>query len=290
MTAHWWAAYPAAEAELPCGGVVHRLRWEGGALTLPDHPDTEAELILGLLGGEKPACVRLLEHWNAHAEDLEVLALAPRGPRDTLDPLLDPEVPPGPRVWPPLFTSSLHHPPGGEEKALERRRELLALFSLGTAFQIRLAATVAAAWSAHGPRAAERAAARPRLTAALAGRVAPCVEDWTGVEPDRVEVELHEGEGWGRTEVARTEAGVRIRVRLPEDWLARVWGAGLAVVGGRLVVQVLAADGGKARVLGVAGPGAEPEEYEVVYAEPEWRRAQAEGADGARVTDEGDLA
>jgi hypothetical protein len=54
------------------------VRWEAGRLTLPDHPDVEAELVLGALSGEKPGCVIISQTWARHADDLAVLTAGPR--------------------------------------------------------------------------------------------------------------------------------------------------------------------------------------------------------------------
>jgi len=74
----WFDSLPAAEATVPCGTGTHAVRWEAGQLTLPAHPDAEAELVLGALGGDKPACVTLIETWASHADDLAVLTAGPR--------------------------------------------------------------------------------------------------------------------------------------------------------------------------------------------------------------------
>ena len=78
MTAPWWAAFGPAEATWRCGGLQHRLRWEAGQLTAPDHPEAEGELVLGALGGDQPECIRLLRAWGEHSDDLDVLMLGPR--------------------------------------------------------------------------------------------------------------------------------------------------------------------------------------------------------------------
>jgi len=84
MTAPWWATFGPAEATWRCGGLQHRLRWEAGRLTAVDHPEAEAELVLGILGGTQPDCIRLLRAWGEHSDDLDVLMLGPRSSADTL--------------------------------------------------------------------------------------------------------------------------------------------------------------------------------------------------------------
>jgi hypothetical protein len=144
------------------------------------------------------------------------------------------------------------------ERATARRRELYSLLALGPEFQLRLSATVAAAWADGGSRAGDRGAARPALVAALAGRLAPAAQAWLGVDPDRVDVFLHEGNGWGRLALSGTGRDRRLSAALPAGWLASVWAAGLAVTAGHLVVAVTAADWPDATVLAVPEPGADP--------------------------------
>jgi hypothetical protein len=144
------------------------------------------------------------------------------------------------------------------ERASARRRQLFSLLALGPEFQLRLSATVAAAWADGGSRAGERDAARPALVAALAGRLAPAAQAWLGVDPGRVDVSLYEGPGWGRLAVSGTGRERRLSAALPVGWLASVWAAGLAVTAGHLVVAVTAAAWPDATVLGVPEPGADP--------------------------------
>jgi hypothetical protein len=81
---NWYLSLPAAESSVPCGGGTHAVRWEAGRLTLPAHPDAEAELVLGALGGDKPACVSLAETWERHSDDLGVLVAGPRSAADAV--------------------------------------------------------------------------------------------------------------------------------------------------------------------------------------------------------------
>jgi hypothetical protein len=75
---NWFDSLPAADTQVPCGSGTHTVRWEAGKLTLPSHPDAEAELVLGALGGDKPECVTVAEVWARHAADLVVLGMGPR--------------------------------------------------------------------------------------------------------------------------------------------------------------------------------------------------------------------
>jgi hypothetical protein len=150
---------------------------------------------------------------------------------------------------------SSHRPHDEAGRAATRRAELFSLLALGAEFQFRLSATVAAAWADGGSRAGERAAGRPALVAALSGRLAPAAQSWLGIDPGQVEVDLHEGAGWGRLEMSD---GGGLRGALSAAWLASVWAAGLAVTGGHLIVEVKEVAWPEATVLGVPGPGADP--------------------------------
>jgi hypothetical protein len=167
--------------------------------------------------------------------------------------------------------------PGREdlERDAARRAELLSVLALGTEFQFRLSATVAAAWAAGGTRAADRGTARPALVAALAGRLAPAAESWLGIDPGRVDVSLHEDAGWGRLAMSGTGTDRRLSAALPVGWLASVWAAGLAVTAGHLVIAVTEAAWPDATVLGVPEPGAEPVTLKVRATAREWRATPA---------------
>jgi hypothetical protein len=279
----WFKSLPSAETAVPCGSGTHIVRWEAGQLTLPAHPDAEAELVLGALGGEKPTCVALTETWARHAADLTVLATGPRYAADTVSVGWDQvaeqraSLPGG---WPqavsvPTATLPRRSAAGarkgsrrlafpaagpGIEEARRRqvqRIELLELLALGAGLQFRLTGTVIAAWAGPG-QADERAAHRPALTAALTGRFAPAARDWLGIDPDAVTVTPHEGPGWGALAVTGTGAGRRLRASLPVGWLAEVWACGMAVAGGHLIVAVEEPGYPLARVLALPAPDAGP--------------------------------
>lgn len=284
----WFDSLPAAEAAVPCGTGTHIVRWEAGRLTLPAHPDAEAELVLGALGGDKPACVSLTEAWERHAGDLAVLTAGPRSATDRIDvewaqvAELRAELPggqatqataapPGKRVVRAaryaagMMSGGGQIRPAGSREAFRRQLrqvELLELLALGAEFQYRLAGTVTAEWA--GPeRAADRARRRPELSGVLTGRFAPAAQRWLGVDPDTVTVTPHEGPGWGAMELRGAGRGQRLRAALPVGWLAEVWACGLAVVDGHLVVAVEEPGHPRARVLALAALDAEPVPLEV---------------------------
>ncbi len=161
-----------------------------------------------------------------------------------------------------------------QERAEARLSELRMLFALGPELQWRLSGAVAAAWS-DGRPGLDRAAARPALTAALAGRLAPAAQAWLGTDPDRVEVTVHDGAGWGELTATGTGDQPGLTAALTPDWLARVWAPGLAVVAGRLVVAVPEAQWPRARVLTLTAPGTEPAPLDVQWEAGQWRPVPA---------------
>jgi hypothetical protein len=312
MTRNWWESLPPAQTEVSCGGKTHRLRWERGRLTALDHPDTEEELVLAALGGDRSECMDLIEAWGSRSDDLEVLAVGPRYTADELaiDTGLADGLSSGWVAYAPLIArrsrlvgarrqaallaqamasagararagrrstvrsgfsagfagtglagrlAGRANPEGGEaERAWARRNELLRLLALGPAFQLRLSATVVAAWADGGSRADGRDSARPALTAALTGRLAPAAQDWLGIDPGLVDAVVHEGDGWGRLSLTGQGPGRRLSAALPLTWLASVWAAGLAVTAGHLVVAVTDVTWPEVAVLAVPEPGADP--------------------------------
>lgn len=161
-----------------------------------------------------------------------------------------------------------------QERARARRVELLSLFALGRAFQRRLSAQVASAWSAGGPSGGPRqlGSARPALVAALTGRLAPTAGPWLGIDPDLVRATLHEGAGWGTLE----RNGPGLQAALPLSWLARVWAPGFPVVDGHLVVDVLEVSWPRVQVLGLRAPGTEPAVLSIEPDGEHWSRAAGE--------------
>ena len=274
----WFDSLPPAEVTVPCGAGAHTVRWTAGQLTLPAHPDAEAELVLGALGGDKPECVTLTETWARHAADLAVLTTGPRCAADRVHVDRD-EVAAQRASLPPGWTQAVSVPlvarltgpavpgratlrPLGYGIDETRRRqvdliELLELLALGPEFQFRLSGTVSAAWAAPD-RAGERAGRGPAFAAALTGRLAPAAGDWLGIAPDAVTVTPHEGPGWGTLAVTGTGTARRLHASLPVGWLADVWACGMAVAGGHLVVAVDEPGYPLARVRAVPAPGAEP--------------------------------
>jgi len=136
------------------------------------------------------------------------------------------------------------------DRELARRAELLELLAFGPAFQFRLCATVAATWSEHDP-----GTARPALTAALAGRLAPAVAAWLHINPDDVSCSI----GAERAITEHRGGGRKgMRAAVPVSWLSEVWAPGLALVDGHLVIDITRAEFPNADVLALKVPGGKP--------------------------------
>jgi hypothetical protein len=165
------------------------------------------------------------------------------------------------------------HPPGWRPVINASRAELLELLALGPAFQFRLCGAVAQAWSARNERAG-LGEAGPALTAALAGRAAPAVARWLGLDPGEVDVGLHAGAGWGEIWLSSAGGERHVQVHLPVSWLASVWAPGLANAGDCLIVAVIDAAFPVARALALAAPGAAAAELTLRHDGRRWAAAR----------------
>jgi hypothetical protein len=74
-----WDGLAPTELPIRCGQQDHRVVWAGGELIAADHPDADRERALTALGADPFPCLDLLDAWNRHADDLDVLVLANRG-------------------------------------------------------------------------------------------------------------------------------------------------------------------------------------------------------------------
>jgi hypothetical protein len=307
VTQPWWAAFGPTEALLSCGDAEHRLRWADGSLHALDHADAEGELVLAALGGDTSPCLDLAGAWGRHSDDLTVLVVGPRSSADAVTipaAVLDEIKALGDaagQVYHGLGWTSASYsarrataplprrsgrpvPPvlvrraamrrarmlGGADGGDQARFELIRLLALGLPFQFRLSAAVAHAWSAGGEHASQAQRARPALTAAMAGRLAPTAADWLGIDPDDVDATIHDGAGWGEITRVTTAGSGRLLASLPVAWLSTVWAPGFAVVGSHLVVAVLRADWPHASVLALRAPGQDPVELTIRQDKGHW--------------------
>ena len=77
MTGRWARRLPRTEAEVDCGGAVHRVLLRRGKLVLADHT-LAAEAVATALGAPSPPCYEVYRSWRSR-EQWEI-ALQPRGP------------------------------------------------------------------------------------------------------------------------------------------------------------------------------------------------------------------
>jgi hypothetical protein len=304
----WYLSLPSADAVVPCGNGTHTVRWEAGQLTIPGHPDAEAELVLGALGGDKPACITLSETWSRHADDLAVLTAGPRSRADQVT-VTQEQIEEQRARWPGMALGNVafgisatgsggsfgvsrgstpaarriavarsvpRRPTGmmagrtGGEEFLKRARERFEVLELlALGPALQFRLSGSVAAAWSSPaRASDRGEHGPALTAALTGRFAPAAAEWLGIDPDEVTVTPYEGPDWGSLSVTGAADAGQLRASLPVSWLSDVWACGLAVVGGHLVVGVEEPGYPRSRVLALRAPGADPVVLEVEAADP----------------------
>jgi hypothetical protein len=218
----WWTGIAPAAAAVECGGHLHTMRWQAGALTAVNHGDPEDEATLAALAGESFPCLELLRAWARRRDDPRVLTLASRGPADPLDVNLD----------------QLRLPRGPSRRRTET--ELLELLALGGGLPDRLQANTAATWTRrlHTGHATLHSTL-PQLHAALYGRALTTLRTWLG-EP-KLAIQLTMTETINDRPLVRTRDGIAIG--LPFSWLSDVWARGLAVTFGQLCVAAETIDG-----------------------------------------------
>ncbi len=251
MTLPWWTAVPAAQATLACGEATHRLIWADGTLTAPGHADPDGERALAALGGEPLACIAMLDAWQHHAEDPNVLLLSSRGPADLIAVpeemphqlargRLRPPNPPAGRSFGSLtmIASAGRRLPAPD---VDNEAQLARLLALGGGLGRRLDATVAAHWRERLLAAdAEINRVRARLHAALYGRVLSTLGGWLGQREVALALELAPE---AASPSLRRAADGSLAAALPFGWLVEVWARGLEVVWGRFCLNATTTDG-----------------------------------------------
>lgn len=268
MSRTWWSGLAAFELPVSCAGKDHRARWAEGELRALDHPDAERERALAALGADPYPCLQLLDAWNRHTDDLDVLLLAGRGPGDLLGRDEEDAVPSFSTVQASSFPARparatgwtsysplahARHMPPRYRHGYDERAEVERLLLLGRGLPERLVATVVATWADRIERDDERVrAALPALRAALYGRLRVTVATWLGA-PTTVDLDLIAASA--HPEVSGSRAGLRFT--LPFSWLRDVWGKGLAITLGMLCLAVDQPDDGEWRLVAVAPPGPE---------------------------------
>jgi hypothetical protein len=220
-----------AEAVVDCNEEAHRLVWSAGSLRAIEHPDLGGERALAGIGGTRYPCVDLLDAWERHADDLIVLLLAGRGPADVL-------------AAEDEQRRQMRGRPGVPEDPLG---EVMDLLRLGVALADRLVATVSASVAAD--------TRRPRLHAALYGRVLAAMRTWLGQPRLAIELDLLDGSGQRSLRLD----GDTVYVTLPFVWLSEVWVRGFTTILGRFCLAAESPDG-RRWTLSTVGPDfADPE-------------------------------
>jgi hypothetical protein len=242
----WYGCLPGCAAQVPCGQGRHAVRWEAGALVLPEHPDAEGELVLAALGGEKAGCVELAEIWGRHTTDLSVLAIGPRGPADEIAVSWEDvsaaiqaspsfgarpgfRIRPGAAPLPPMRLASppralAAHMAARQRKAQEdiersRRRttDMLSLLALGYGFQVRLVGQVAAAYAGRLDELAQRAEAERGAETHKDAKAERGTEAERGAEAEgeaEAQRDARAEDEVSLEEEARADGGVRVRPAL----------------------------------------------------------------------------
>ena len=250
----WWEGLGEVDVEGPDEAREHRLVWRRGALHLAAHPDPEAELALGALGGEPCPCLDVWLAWHdAHGDGavltvgarhhLEAVA-APAGPTTALRADL--------RRWRATSGSLVEEArrsrntraidrivavAGPAELEAGRRLGFLLLLALDQRLLHRLQASVAAGLADDTER-------WPQLQVATAARAVAALSalGWRG--------------GLRSVRLGDEPALHEAAATLPPSWLAQVWGRGLeSAVAGHLVVDVTAVTSEGAFEVTVMAPG-----------------------------------
>jgi hypothetical protein len=263
VTTPWWAGLAPAALPIDCAGSTHRLRWADGVTSAPDHPDAARERTLTALGADPYPCLDVLDLWQRHTDDLDVLLLASRDPSDALatdagsrfygvqramswsprHPRFSRRSLGGYAIGPGRVSSgwTTYSTSGGLDTAEDNRvGSVDDLLRLGAGFPERLVATVVAAWvdriEQDDPRVP---AALPALHAALYGRLAAAVRRWLGDPRRTVSLTMTPAESVVRAAIRDGQ----LHVELPFAWLGEVWVNGLAVVLDRLCLSADYGDG-----------------------------------------------
>jgi hypothetical protein len=227
----WSDAVEGLELTVHCGGARHVVRWTAGAVNLDQHPDLDAELALVAFGGDEPPCVSAHRLWSDAVTDGGFLGEWADGEYDRAR-----------RWWLAMALERMRHEGFHEflrDIPLARARrmgEFLTRFP--DPWLDRAACQVADAALAGDPRLAAlvRVAVSRRLrhafVLAVGGRQVALGA--AALVPLSVEFSPGPAAAVGRLDGRSSRVGLVVDDR----WLARVWGAGAAVVGGDLVLSV----------------------------------------------------
>jgi hypothetical protein len=286
MTSPYWL--PPTSVPVLCGLEEHVLRWANGELTALHHDDIDGEMALGALGGEQPGCPHIVQAWRAAVHDPRVFTLASRGRSDSLvggspggvtnfglfargsmrraramrgspaavagvSMLMSAQPAPFPAALPAGGGMAYAGPAagystlwGGPEPG--EADPLVSLLHV-PGLRDRLIYCAAVGWTARFAAGTVSDEALPTLTAALISRVRCAVKDWLGNPKTEIEVTMLPPAA--RPTLA-IEADGALRVGVPFEWLAHVWGTELTTIYGRLTLA--AETVGRTVTLDTVGP------------------------------------
>ena len=227
----WYDGLAPVTAAVRCRGGWHRVTWRRGRVLLEDH-DLGAEAALAGLGGERCACLEVLEACQAGFDVDDLFALwteqaEPIGATHALE------------RWARRVGAA--RPESGRAARLAAERRAAVVASLPLAFRRRLALGVfrAIAREPDGHRSGSHPGFAPVFTSLL-GRAAsaslppaaaglPVDVRWTLLGPGgsaAVDGRLGAHGGW-------------LRMAVSAGWVADVWAWDLATVEGHLVLDVV---------------------------------------------------
>ncbi len=203
----WYQHVPEFTAVIPCEGDEHRVRWRWGKFKVDDH-DLGSERAMLVLGAEPCECLRALQLWadqfGMRPEQFEVM-------RRRVGP------------WAVLMPKALDIPRDvGMAISLERAwRKSRYLDMQGRLLEKQVRDKALPALRAHLTAAKQEFGARTIRTAQ--------VKHVAAGQAVRIE---------GRMDSVSASA----TVALSSDWIVHVWGRGIAVVDGALVVEAEGSD------------------------------------------------
>ncbi|MDY7102991.1 MAG: hypothetical protein S0880_17565 [Actinomycetota bacterium] len=237
----------AAGAELtlpvPCEGRTHRLSWRDGRISPDDHPDVDSDRALAVLGGSLPPCLAQLDLWNEAVRDggfLEEWAHEDEVSRTRLMWLATALE----RTRTEGFQEYLRHVPPARAARMARfvvefPGRWLDHAALAVARRLLDGEPVECPHAPDMLRAGTALRLRRAFVASLAGRGA-------GVAA-LVPLRLAIGDDVDPAIVGVLDGRQsRVAIVVGRRWLTDVWGAGLAVTGGDLVLDT---DGTRASVV-----------------------------------------
>lgn len=235
VVTRWADLVPSLKLEVMCGASAHTIQWHGGALRLLDHEDVDAELALVAFGGAEPPCLARLALWNEAVADGGFLG-------EWVDEDLDQS-----RLWWLGMALERMRSEGFHEFLRELTPPRAArmgqfLTSFPAPWLDRAAATVAESLIDGSGVVCNRAA--DLLPPAVARRLRRAFVTSVGgrqvalggaaLVPFQPVIDPTEPFAEG---VIRGRAS-QVRIGVEQRWLFDVWGAGVAVVDGHLVLDV----------------------------------------------------